>query len=156
MSKSSNPHDAITKTFLSDLSVAKDFWHYQSLILKRYLKNQVEQKPPLPVIIPLLLYTGKQSPYPYSLELTDCFADKALAQKMLYEPVHLIDLSQLSDDEIKQHGQVALLEMVQKHIRDRDFIAFAYALSTILNKIKIKQNLYISLLECQLRAKANN
>ena len=205
MGKSTTPHDAITKTFLSDLTMAKDFlrshlpdtikkqidfntlqieptslvnenlkqyttdilysvkidnalgfiyclveaqstpdklmpfrfWHYQSLILSQYLKTHKKEDTKLPVIIPLLLYTGKQSPYPYSLELSDCFINKSLAKKMIQEPVHLIDLSQISDDEIKQHGQVALLEMVQKHIHDRDLMNFAYDFVSLLNEVQI-------------------
>jgi len=215
MSKSTTPHDAIAKTFLSDLAIAEDFlrshlpaavkkaidfntlkleptslvdenlkhyttdilysvniddtlgfiyclveaqstpdkmmpfrfWNYQALILNRYLKNHPDEETKLPVIIPLLLYTGKQSPYPYSLELIECFENQALAKSTLYQPPKLIDLSQIPDDEIKQHGRVAVLEMVQKHIHDRDLMSFAYDFISLLNQIKIAQNLYNPLLE---------
>src|ERR1700677_33966 len=70
-------------------------------------KNHAENNPAkgLPVIIPLLLYTGRKSPYPYSLDFADCFEDPAFAREVLNQPVSLIDLSVTSDDEIKNHGQ---------------------------------------------------
>jgi predicted transposase YdaD len=56
------------------------------------------------------------SPYPFSLNWLDEFADPQMA-KMLYGcQFPLIDVTVMPDDEIVQHRRVALLELMQKHI----------------------------------------
>ena len=74
----------------------------------------------LPLVIPLLFYHGRQSPYPYSTRWLDCFAHPAEAQALYSQAFPLVDLTVIPDEEIKTHGKVALLEYVQKHIRERD------------------------------------
>lgn len=74
----------------------------------------------LPLVIPLLFYHGTQSPYPYSTRWLDCFHDPALAQALYCHAFPLVDVTVIPDDEIKAHRKAALLEYVQKHIRDRD------------------------------------
>ncbi|WP_413729202.1 Rpn family recombination-promoting nuclease/putative transposase [Sodalis sp. RH22] len=74
----------------------------------------------LPLVIPLLFYHGTRSPYPYSTRWLDGFHDPALAQALYCQPFPLVDVTVIPDDEIKTHRKAALLEYVQKHIRDRD------------------------------------
>lgn len=69
----------------------------------------------LPVVIGLLYYQGKITPYPYSLDLLDLFTDKPLAAKHLFKP-QLIDVGQLSDEEIAKHGQFAPAEALFKEL----------------------------------------
>lgn len=115
---------------------------YQTSALKRYAENNKSK--PLPVIIPLLFYTGSESPYPESLNLYDCFNDPQLAKENLLN-IHLIDLSALSDEQIKEHGLAAFLELIQKHIRARD-LRLAYLLVELLNKRKLGLELYRNML----------
>lgn len=103
--------------------------HYQVLLMKKHLENHNQ----LPLIVPLVFYQGTRSPYPYSLELFDCFEDKILAQNFMFKPAHLIDLSIIPDDEIKAHKNIALLEMVQKHIFTRDIVHFMQNVLDILH-----------------------
>ncbi|MDO8954024.1 MAG: Rpn family recombination-promoting nuclease/putative transposase [Gammaproteobacteria bacterium] len=117
------------------------FWRYQASILKKYAENNKSAKQKLPVIVPLLLYTGTQSPYPYSLDLADCFYDPVLARQVLSQPARLIDLSVTSDDEIKTHGKAALLELVQKHIRGRDIIALTREVVALLRPVYVSRDL---------------
>lgn len=118
---------------------------YTTSIWKNYAENNPGKG--LPVIIPLLLYTGKKSPYPYSLAFADCFEDPDFAKKVLNQQVHLIDLSMTSDDEIKNHGQAALLEMVQKHIYDRDVLNLAHEIVEILRFQEVSRDLFTDLLQ---------
>ncbi len=74
----------------------------------------------LPLVIPLLFYHGRQSPYPYSTRWLDGFANPAEAQALYSQAFPLVDLTVMPDEEIKTHRKVALLEYVQKHIRERD------------------------------------
>lgn len=100
---------------------------YMCLIWDKHLKKQKQQKAKeehLPIIYPLIFYHGKQRPYPYSCDVLDCFEDKALAKKILYGPVQLIDVTEISDEELKRHGTAALFELMQKHIFERNMQGF--------------------------------
>jgi predicted transposase/invertase (TIGR01784 family) len=87
----------------------------------------------LPIILPLCLYHGEDTPYPHSNDLYDCFDDPELARQLAFKPFKLIDLTILSDEEISQHGLAALLEMLFKHHRSKQFLS-------IMRKL-IKSNL---------------
>ncbi|MBS4429909.1 Rpn family recombination-promoting nuclease/putative transposase [Pectobacterium punjabense] len=80
----------------------------------------------LPVVIPLLFYHGKQSPYPYSMQWLDHFTNPELAAQIYHHAFPLIDLTVIPDEEIKTHRRAALLELVQKHIRTRDMLELAH------------------------------
>lgn len=75
----------------------------------------------LPIIVPLVLYNGEESPYPHPTNIRELFADKDLVDKFPLGNFKLVDLTAIPDEEILQHGKVALLEMLAKHIRVRDF-----------------------------------
>lgn len=86
----------------------------------------------LPVVIPMLFYHGEQSPYPYSLNWLDEFEDPKLARQLYTEAFPLVDITIVSDDEIMQHRRIALLELMQKHIRDRDLMGLVDRLVALL------------------------
>jgi predicted transposase YdaD len=76
----------------------------------------------LPIILPIYIYHGAKSPYPYSRNIYDCFEYPALARKLLIlKLLHLIDLTVFSKDEIYQHGTASLMEFLFKNVRTRDF-----------------------------------
>lgn len=69
-----------------------------------------------PIIIPFVFYRGQKSPYPESCDPFECFENPALARKVLLTPHNLIDLSTTSDTEIATHKNIAMMEILQKHI----------------------------------------
>ena len=75
----------------------------------------------LPLVVPIVFYNGQQSPYPYSVDIADSFADKKLASEIGLGKFSLVDLTTTSEDEILKHKKLALLEMCLKHINARDF-----------------------------------
>jgi predicted transposase/invertase (TIGR01784 family) len=80
----------------------------------------------------MLFYHGVTSPYPFSLNWLDEFADPQMA-KMLYGcQFPLIDVTVMPDDEIVQHRRVALLELMQKHIRQRDLSGITESLAAVV------------------------
>lgn len=86
----------------------------------------------LPLVVPMLFYHGVTSPYPFSLNWLDEFADPQMA-KMLYGcQFPLIDVTVMPDDEIVQHRRVALLELMQKHIRQRDLSGITESLAAVV------------------------
>lgn len=86
----------------------------------------------LPLVVPMLFYHGATSPYPFSLNWLDEFADPQLAKKLYGNQFPLIDVTVMPDDEIVQHRRVALLELMQKHIRQRDLSGITESLAAVV------------------------
>jgi predicted transposase/invertase (TIGR01784 family) len=81
----------------------------------------------LPIVLPICLYHGIESPYPNSLDVYQCFDNPDLAKKIVFKPFLLIDLTVLSDEQLLQDGLAFLMEMLLKHSRAKNFL-------TILNQ----------------------
>ena len=94
---------------------------YQIAIMKQHLDQGNKA---LPIVIPLLFYRGKKSPYPYSTNIMDCFDNRALAEETFLKPYPLIDITIIPDDELRKHKSIAILELVQKNIHQRDALEF--------------------------------
>ncbi|CAM3796123.1 Rpn family recombination-promoting nuclease/putative transposase [Rahnella bruchi] len=86
----------------------------------------------LPLVIPVLFYQGKVSPYPYSMNWHDEFETPVHARKVYSESFPLVDITIIPDDEIMQHRRIAVLELLQKHIRQRDMAELLDQLVTLL------------------------
>lgn len=104
---------------------------YAIAAMQRHLEQGNDQ---LPVVIPLLLYHGTTSPYPYSTKWLDCFCEPELAATVYQEAFSLVDVTTIPDEEILTHRRVALLQLVQKHIRTRDMLELAVELANLLEK----------------------
>ena len=87
----------------------------------------------LPMVVPLLFYHGIESSYPYSLCWLDCFADPNLARQLYASAFPLIDVTVMPDDEIMLHRRMALLELIQKHIRQRDLMGLVEQMACLLS-----------------------
>lgn len=74
----------------------------------------------LPLVIPILFYHGKRSPYPWTLNWLDEFHDPNAARQLYSHAFPLVDITTIPDEEIMQHRSMAALTLVQKHIRLRD------------------------------------
>ncbi len=85
----------------------------------------------LPIVIPLLFYHGTTSPYLYSTQWLDCFCDPKLAATVYQQAFPLVDITTIPDEEILTHRRVALLQLVQKHIRTRDMLELAVELANL-------------------------
>lgn len=86
----------------------------------------------LPLVIPVLFYAGKRSPYPWSLNWLDLFAQPQRARQLYSEHFPLVDVTVIPDDDIMQHRSMATLTLLQKHIRQRDLTALLDQLVTLL------------------------
>ncbi len=74
----------------------------------------------LPLVLPICLYHGNESPYPRSRDIYDEFSHPELAREFFFKPFHLIDLTTLSQETIETHGLAALMEMLFKHYQAKD------------------------------------
>nr|WP_244989272.1 Rpn family recombination-promoting nuclease/putative transposase [Pantoea cypripedii] len=74
----------------------------------------------LPLVIPVLFYTGKRSPYPFSTDWLQEFDDPELAGRLYGSSFPLVDVTVIPDDDIMNHRSMAALTLLQKHIHRRD------------------------------------
>lgn len=88
----------------------------------------------LPLVVPMLFYHGIATPYPYSLCWLDGFTHPAHARGLYATAFPLVDITTIPDDEIVQHRRVALLEFMQKHVRQRDLTKLVEQIIAILVK----------------------
>ncbi|HGY1166860.1 TPA: Rpn family recombination-promoting nuclease/putative transposase [Citrobacter braakii] len=86
----------------------------------------------LPLVVPMLFYHGIDTPYPFSLCWLDGFDNPALAHQLYLSAFPLVDITVVPDDDIMQHRRVALLELMQKHIRRRDLMGLADKVASLL------------------------
>ncbi|QBY47038.1 Rpn family recombination-promoting nuclease/putative transposase (plasmid) [Arsenophonus nasoniae] len=100
-----------------DKLIAWRLMRYSLAAMQKHLEAGNKQ---LPLVFPILFYCGEQSPHPYSTHWLDCFEDRKLAESIYINPFKLADVTTLDDGEIMQHKRIALLELLQKHIRRRD------------------------------------
>ena len=82
----------------------------------------------------MLFYHGSRSPYPWSLCWLDEFADPTTARKLYTAAFPLVDITITPDDEIMQHRRIAILELLQKHIRQRDLMLLLEQLVTLIDE----------------------
>lgn len=122
-------HQSTAKHFM-----AFRFIKYQLAIIDNHLKQNPKSKY-LPLVFPLLYYHGKKTPYPEPIDFFELFVNKDLARDFFLRPLRLIDANKFSDEEIKTHKLAGLLELVQKHIYDRDFLLLTNQLKDLILKI---------------------
>lgn len=75
----------------------------------------------LPIVLPICLYHGLESPYPHQIDVYQCFENPDLAKQIIFKPFTLIDLTVLSDDALAD-GPAYLMEMLLKHARAKNFL----------------------------------
>lgn len=107
---------------------------YMIAIMEHYLKTHKEQR--LPVVYPLVLYSGEK-PYSYSLNLFDLFGPhKELAQRSLLGSYQLVDLTQLSDEELRPYQWFGATALLGKHIHDEDILPFLQHFMDVLRNLE--------------------
>lgn len=122
-------HVLIEHQSTPDKHMAFRLMRYAVAAMQRHLDGGHKK---LPLVIPILFYTGKKSPYPYSTNWLQEFDDPARALKLYSSDFALVDVTVIPDDEIMQHRSMAALTLLQKHIRRRDLAELTDELSTIL------------------------
>ena len=98
---------------------------YQLAIIQKHVDKQAQNVLKLPTVVPIVLYNGLKSPYPYPQDIADLFADQVLYQQMPVGRFRLIDLTVMSDEELLQHNILSVLEIMLKHIHQRDLMLAA-------------------------------
>ena len=76
----------------------------------------------------MVFYHGKQTPYPYDLDLRSCFHTPEQAEHTLQSPPQLIDVQKQSDTALFQQGRAGLFSYFFKHVRDDEILPALAAL----------------------------
>ncbi|CAI2058415.1 Putative transposase, YhgA-like [Serratia fonticola] len=110
----STPHDAVFKQFLTHPDTARDFLelHVPPALLQYCDLNTLN--------------------YPYSMSWVEEFSEPELARQFYAGHFPLVDVTVIPDDEIMQHRRMAILELLQKHVRQRDLVELLEQLVTLL------------------------
>lgn len=66
----------------------------------------------LPLVVPILFYHGKVSPWPWARNWQQLFADPALAKALYSNDFPLVDLTVMPDNQIARHRRMAMLELL--------------------------------------------
>jgi len=108
----------------ADKLMAYRILKYNSDILDLWLKQcEIPMKDvELPVIINMVIYHGRQTPYPYTESVFDLFASPALAKRHSFTQFHLVDLTKISDKTLQKQAKFGLMALFQKHIFSKDLL----------------------------------
>lgn len=107
---------------------------YQLAIIQDHLDKYSDRNVKLPLVVPLVFYNGRKSPYPYSCNMESLFDKMELYKKLPLGNFKLVDLTVMEDGELLQHRKIALLEVVAKHIHQRNF---SQAIDVIVRALQI-------------------
>ncbi|MDK2373813.1 Rpn family recombination-promoting nuclease/putative transposase [Serratia fonticola] len=102
---------------------------YAIAAMHRHLEAGHDQ---LPLVIPMLFYHGQVTPYPYTMSWLEEFSEPELARQLYAGHFPLVDVTVIPDDDIMQHRRMAILELLQKHVRLRDLAELKEQLVTLL------------------------
>ncbi len=145
---SHTPHDAIFRQMLTLKEVARDF-------LQLYLPAQflrICDLDTLPLVEPILFYHGSVSPWPHTLNWHHLFDDPELASALYSGDFPLVDLTVMPDNQIVRHQRMAMLELLQKHIRQRDLAELQPMLITLLAQGYLTETQINTLISYMLQA----
>lgn len=122
-------HVLIEHQSTPDRHMAFRLMRYAIAAMQRHLEAGHKK---LPLVIPVLFYTGKRTPYPYSTRWFDEFDDPDVAENLYVSAFPLVDVTVIPDDEIMTHRSMAALTLMQKHIHQRDIASLTDRLATLL------------------------
>lgn len=109
---------------------------YKVAIFEHHMKTAGSKT--LPVVVPLILYSGKR-PYNYSTNIFDLFgSQKALAEDVLYKPYQLVDLQKIPDEEFRAQLWFGVMARMMKYIHDKDVLPHFKAVMSKLKDIEIQ------------------
>ncbi|MGL4860568.1 MAG: Rpn family recombination-promoting nuclease/putative transposase [Enterobacteriaceae bacterium] len=107
----------------------------------------------LPLVMPILFYTGKPSPHPHSMNWLQGFAVPDLARQLYSSDFPLVDITVIPDNEILRHKSMATLTLLQKHIRQRDLTELVRPLAITIASSQINGQLFKTVVEYMLTSR---
>lgn len=97
-------------------------WVYRIRLMELHVKQHPGQ--PLPLVYPLVVYTG-QAPWNAPLNIFKLYGNQqTLAEDWFFKPFQLLNIHQLDDKDIRRRQWCGLVEFALKHKQARDFKQF--------------------------------
>ena len=96
-----------------DKMAAFRLWKYATHVMENHLKQNRKNK--LPLIYPIVIYTGTKN-YSSSESIFDLFENKELAKKIFLGPYKLINLQNISDEELQNQIRFGLMAKIFKNM----------------------------------------
>ncbi len=108
-------------------------WKYVLSIMEAH-QNKKNEKP-LPLVYPIVLYAGRR-PYHASQDIKALVnAPDKLIERIFLQPFRLVDLTQLSDEEITKQAWSGVMEFVLKHTQLRTIEANVHTVIELLDDL---------------------
>lgn len=101
----------------SDKLMAFRLMRYTLAAMQRHLDAGHDT---LPLVVPILFYHGAVSLWPHTLNWHHLFNHPELASALYGGDFPLMDLTVMPDNQLILHQRMAMLELLQKHIRQCD------------------------------------
>lgn len=133
----------------SDRLMAFRLMRYAIAAMQRHLDAGHDT---LPLVVPILFYHGPESPWPYSLNWHNMFVKPDMAKALYSCEFALVDLTTMPDNQLLQHRRIAMLELLQKHIRQRDLSELLDPLITLLTQDHLTDTQLSVLINYMLKA----
>ena len=90
----------------------------------------------LPPVHTLVVFHGGPSPYPYSLDLSDCFYDSSkMISSLHYKSLHLVDVNTLPDDELSRWSWFGPVISALKYARSSELLLHLPSILFKLNQL---------------------
>ena len=101
-----------------DTLMALRLWTYVFRIWQDHVDQTGDTS--LPLIYPMVFYHGKE-PYTAPRSLAELIqASPEIVQQILFQPFHLVDTHDISDEELRQRHWAGILLYLMKHVYARD------------------------------------
>jgi predicted transposase/invertase (TIGR01784 family) len=112
-------------------------WQYIIAIWDDYLKQNSHKAKTLPLVVPMVFYTGDK-PYNASTDVRDLIqASPKLIDEILFQPFKLIDVNAIPDEELRAHLWAGVMAFIMKHIRARDALLFLKQVIKQLRQLEV-------------------
>lgn len=90
-------------------------------IIEQDLAHQKENPKKLPLVVPHVVYNGKQN-YTHSTDIFELFHDPEQARQVFLKPFGLTVLKDIKDEDLRKEPLIGMVELLLKHAATRDFI----------------------------------
>jgi predicted transposase/invertase (TIGR01784 family) len=118
-----------------DSWIAFRLWNYRIRLMEVHCKKYPDQ--PLPLVYPLVIYTGQAS-WNAPLNIIELFGtQQTLAEEWFFKPFQLLDIHQLNDEDICRREWCGLVEFALKYKQVRDFAQFLKTALPWIHEIEV-------------------
>lgn len=119
-----------------DQTIAFRLLQYSIRLIELHLKQY--PKSSLPIVYPLVIYTGDK-PWDAPRDIFELFGEQeTLARALFLKPYRLIEVQQLADETLRQQQWAGLMEFVLKYQKVRDLAQFLEVLLPWLHEVEVE------------------